>query len=1063
MAGGKDILLLELRAGPYGPSDLALWRLRGREALSEPFAFDLELSPRDGEPLDLAALVGAECAVTMRRPDVSQREVHGILWSVEMIGVAEGKPRYRARLAPRLERLRNLRRSRVFQAKSVPQIVQQVLDEAGVKHRSSLSGAHPTREYCLQYRESDLELVQRLLEEEGVFYWFEHTAQEHVLVMADAARACPRLPDPGVPIRLEQVVGATAEEHLAQVHCDRGVAVGKVALRDYDFERPLLQVAGAAQAQGDAAGLERYEYPGGFTDPGAAGTLAKVRLEEQRFPDEVFGGEGTCLPFVAGAVCEMMHHPDPAFDRKLLLVRVEHEAVQQGAAGGAGTTEHAYRNRFVGVDASRPYRPRRRARQPVAWAESATVVGPSGEEIHVDQHGRIKVRFHWDREGKSDDTASCWIRLSQAWAGPAWGASFVPRVEQEVLVRFLDGDPDRPLVVGAMFNGAHPPPVPLPDDKTRSTLRTDSSPGGGGANELYLEDRQGSEEVHLHAQKDETIEVLHDKAQKVGADEALRVKKDRSLRVDGDHDLTVGRQDRAELLGTQTCAVAGSRTAGVNLSERLQVGAARTVTVAGTRDETVALASATTVGAAAALTVGGGLATTVVGALNKAVGGALTVQVGGALLEVAGAARDDRVAKDSSSKVGGDLEIDVAEGLGVGVTGDAQEDVGGDVQLTAASHVGWAAKKGQIEADKLTIEVGGKKALVLDKSGSIEVSADFAKLEGSGDLVLKGSSIKKDAGSSSSGSSKPTPEPKKSLTCRFGVSKAKCGDEVTLLASGKNLPDGEASFKLDAQPSGGAQGTIKGKYEKSKGQARWVSRKPKGAKEIACEASAGGKKAKAKPLKMHAWADIRPDTKTIACASGRFAWTGKFEARLKDGTLVVTTRIKLLKRAGDKPDDTSRPPAAGTVDAATKTTMKADIEGKLSNKWFLHRTSCKRGAGCDCPVDAACCKIPVKVQVEFVESGQHHEVNLWTGRGRANSSNFTLVKTRPNSWAHETGHLLGWYDEYSTGAVGRAPRWIANNPSAVMNVGLTVPATYYWDFRDWLKAKAGDAWDLIAR
>jgi type VI secretion system secreted protein VgrG len=288
------------------------------------------------------------------------------------------------------------------------------------------------------------------------------------------------------------------------------------------------------------------------------------------------------------------------------------------------------------------------------------VVGPAGEEIHPDRYGRIKVQFHWDREGERDERSSAWVRTAQAWGGPGFGALFVPRVGQEVVLRFLEGNPDRPIVAGAVYNGQNPPAVALPDDKTRSTLKTDSSPHSGGSNELRFEDATGREQVHLHGERDETIEIRNDKDQVVHRDEQLRVDRDRSRSIGGDQELDVALDDASEVRGNQRLAVQGDRTTWVGERFTEQVGGSQSVKVDGSRDVMVRLAAAETVGAAAALTVGAVYSVNVGGALSEVVGGLRSSQVGGAKLEVVGAARHESVEKDSTASVGGDFASDVA-------------------------------------------------------------------------------------------------------------------------------------------------------------------------------------------------------------------------------------------------------------------------------------------------------------------------------------------------------------------------------------------------------------------
>jgi type VI secretion system secreted protein VgrG len=800
--------VIELKAGSLAEADLSVSRVEGREALSHPFAFDVHFLPVSGNPIDLAALAGADALLTLKRPDGIERYVHGIVWSAELTGVAQGAPHYQARIAPKLARLAHVRRSRVFQSKSVPEIVKKVLDDAGVANRAKLSGRHEKREYCLQYRESDLDFVSRLLEDEGIFYWFEHASDSHTLVLADAGGGCVDLAgDTTVPFRVRQQGDAEEDEHVFRMARAHRVRPGKVTLKDYDFERPELQVTASAESAGDKLGLEHYEYPGGFSTPSVGSPIARMRLEEDRVPVDTFDGESTCLRFHPGARFELSGHPDAGFDRKVLLLSVSHEAAQQQAMGHGDQVQHGYRNAVLALDSGLPYRPRQATRRPTAYAETATVVGPAGEEIHVDAHGRVKVRFHWDREGAKDDTASCWVRLSQSWAGAAWGASFVPRIGQEVLVRFLEGDPDSPLVVGAVYNGAAPPPISLPGEKTKSTVRTDSSLGGGGSNELLYEDAKGAEEIYLHAQKDEKLVVEHDKAQVVTHDEALHVGKDRTQEVSGNQALRVGLDDATKVGADQSITVLGNRSTAVAVSHEEEVNGSQTITVARTETTTIGGASTMLVGAAAALNVGGAYAVNVGGALNVGVGGARLEQVGGLRAIAVGATSGLDVEKDASARAGGDDTTTVAERYTATDDKDRQENVGKKARLVVADQVVILAKEIDLSGNqKFTLNVGGKQILQAKSGGQILLAGDTVTMDASGNAIFKGSQVKKTAGSSagSASASKEKIEQTKPASATASFSKTTVeplhtdasgapagGCEVTADVKVTNVPDGK--------------------------------------------------------------------------------------------------------------------------------------------------------------------------------------------------------------------------------------------------------------------------------
>ena len=736
-----DRMTVELRAGPFGEAALAVTAVSGREALSQPFVFDVELHLADRGAVELADVVGAEAHLTLARPGLPERHVDGIVGAIELAGVSNGQPRYRLRLVPKLAELALRRGRRIFQALTAPEVVAQLLDEGKVAHRLSLSGSYPARTYCVQYDESDFELVTRLLAEEGIAYFFEHDGGGHVLVLADAAGACaPIAGDAKVAYRSSDRGSHDAAEQIERLEAVRQVEVGLATVADHDFERPALQLRSTVSQGGGAAGPEAYRYPGGFSDPAEGKRLARTRLEAPRREAVRVQGAGTCARLVPGATFEVVDHPDQALDRSLLVVAVEHQARQQEGAGEAGRIEHGYRCTFQAQDAGAPLRPPPRVARPRAWTETATVVGPAGEELHVDRHGRIRVQFHWDRQGHRDEHATCWLRCAQRWAGPGWGASFVPRIGQEVVVRYLEGDPDQPLVVGAVYNGQNPPPVTLPLERTRSTLRSDSSLGHQGFNELRYEDRADAEEVYLHAQRDEEIAVENDKTQRVGVSEALTVGKDRTRSIRGAQAEEVGGDDMIGIGAGRTLAVAGERQTQAGGSHAETVGLFQSVLVGASRTVTVGLGAAETVGAAAALTVGGAYAVTVGGAINVAVGGTLDVQVGGDSLEAVGGARLATIGGNASSQTAGDLAEEVGGRVGRSTNADQTDTVDGDVEVEIDKGVVGTSKEIVLEADSLTIVVGGNRALAIDKSGNVTFGAGKMTVDGD-QITLKGSKI----------------------------------------------------------------------------------------------------------------------------------------------------------------------------------------------------------------------------------------------------------------------------------------------------------------------------------
>jgi type VI secretion system secreted protein VgrG len=743
----------EFSTDSHAVGDLRVALFEAEERISHPFWMDVTCVVHKDASVDEAKLVGEGATLTIRPPEQDDRYLHGVIIGVRSweVGTRENHQYLQLRIAPSLWKLGQTRNSRIFQRKTIPSIVKEVLDAGKVTHgwgnkRSTgpdgLSGSYPTRDYVVQYGETDLEFVSRLLETVGIFYFFEFEDGKHTMVLVDANASCHDIPgDAKLPFRHD--AGARPEDEFLDDFSSRlEVRPGAVTLRDFDYLKPTADLTAPAKGQVDA-NLEIYEYPAGYDDAGAGKSLAKLRLEERRARAELLAGKGRAARLTAGFQFELENHPVQALNAKYLLLTVRHAGTQSvGTAQGEGRASEAYRCHLEAIRASVPFRPARSTPRPVIpGPQTAVVVGPKGEEIYTDAHGRIKVQFHWDRTGKNDDGSSCWMRVSQAWAGPGWGALYLPRIGQEVVVEFLEGDPDRPIVTGAVYNGLNPPPYELPKEKTKSTLKSDVSPGGGGSNELRFEDDKGSEEVYFHAQKDLHIIVENDKDQKVHANETLAVDKDRSITVGGNQQLTVSKNDSTTVGGNQTLAVSGHRATTVSGNHSETVTGDQNVEIGGTQTLTVALASAETVGLAKALTVGGAYAVTVGAAMNELVGGMKSEEVGGAKVEVVGAKRSERVAGSRSLEVGGDFSETVGGKRSLKVGKDLTVSVTGKFQQSVTDSCTFKAKQINLDAEDEAVLKVGSATLSLKKNGDVVIKGGNITVNSSGDLTLKGSKI----------------------------------------------------------------------------------------------------------------------------------------------------------------------------------------------------------------------------------------------------------------------------------------------------------------------------------
>jgi type VI secretion system secreted protein VgrG len=491
-----------IKTGSLPADKLKVVSFFGSEGISELFRFSVDLASSDKE-IDFDAAVGQPTLLTIHGPK-EKRYINGIVSLFEQTGKTGKLTRYRAEVVPTVWMLSRRSNCRIFQNLAVPAIIKQVLTDGGVasdQFEFSLKKTYQPRDYCVQYRESDLSFISRLMEQYGLFYFFKHTADQHVMVIGDDAVVHVPIAEPAtVRYRAPGTAGVSDQEHVSEYRFNREIRSGAIKLQDFDFKKPRLNMGADAKA-GDGK-LEVYDYPGEYGAPDEGSALAKVRLEELQATRQVGSGQSDCRRLIPGYRFTLDQYDRSDCNREYVVVRVSHSGNQPqtlGADGGDGAGEDAvYQNQFECIPSDVPFRPPRTTPKPVVQGpQTAIAVGPKGEEIYTDEHGRVKVQFHWDRQGKRDEKSSCWIRVGQLWAGSGWGAMFIPRIGQEVIVEFLEGDPDQPIITGRVYNGDNLPPYGLPAEKTKSTIKSNTSKGGGTANELLIEDLKDKSQVVL--------------------------------------------------------------------------------------------------------------------------------------------------------------------------------------------------------------------------------------------------------------------------------------------------------------------------------------------------------------------------------------------------------------------------------------------------------------------------------------------------------------------------------------------------------------------------------------
>ncbi|MGE0787828.1 MAG: type VI secretion system Vgr family protein [Sandaracinaceae bacterium] len=593
------------------------WRLmhaEWTETLNEPYRATLRIAHPDGSA-GAQRFVGKSAAIVLRRRGVEER-LAGIVTEVRDGLRQDEASAAELIIEPALCATLHKKDTRIFQHLTVPDILQRVLSaDLAPFERSvelTLSRAYPPREYTVQYDETDFDFVHRLMEEEGITYFFEHEGEKERMRLTDRGPQHPEIrSERGTSLVFTERVDAGVD-HIEGVFAFESVGrmTGtRVAVRAFDWTHPSLLLESEVDATDGGPSLESYEVRHhvtmtGFSMSGYAasdvGQQATLLGELQRRDRSAAEGRSSSAALRTGARFSLEGHPAPELDREYLVVRVEHRfrATSGTGAQGASMEGLTYENRFRLIPSDVPWRPDRvRDRPRIHGIQTATVVGPSGEEIHTDPHGRVMVQFHWDRLGERNEHSSCWIRVIQPMGGPGWGFTFVPRIGQEVVVTFVDGDPDQPVVYGAIFNGENPIPLDYPANKTRMTIKSNSSPGGGGFNELRFEDLAGLEEIWLHGQRDWNTLIKNDLTRRVERDESQDVVRFRTRTVGVDERVTVGQDMAREVKRDKSEKVDRNRMRQVGANEMLTVGANRALTVGGSQAVSIGGMSQTNVGA----------------------------------------------------------------------------------------------------------------------------------------------------------------------------------------------------------------------------------------------------------------------------------------------------------------------------------------------------------------------------------------------------------------------------------------------------------------------------------
>lgn len=562
---------------PLGEDVLLLQSFSGHEELSRLFEFDLDLLSENYE-IDFDEIIGQNVTIRMDLPEGGgtrywngfiSRFVQGVSTSVRFA-------QYRATMVPWLWFLTQASDCRIFQEKTVPEIIRQVFSDHGFSDiEDRLSGGYRTWNYCVQYRETDYNFVSRLMEQEGIYYYFLHEQGKCTLVLCDSLSKHDSYENYGSIDFAADTRGSAVSERITEWTVEKKIRSGKFAHNDYNFEKPstFLMSIDENQKSHERSDYEIYDYPGEYLEKADGDRYAKVRMEELTYPHEICTGQSDARGISTGYLFTLNRHPRRDQNKQYLITATDYQVAAQSYETSQGSDQQ-FICFFSVISGSVQFRPERTTPKPIIQgSQTAIVVGPPGEEIHTDEHGQVKVKFHWDREGGPSQNSSCWIRVSQLWAGAGWGAMYIPRIGQEVIVDFLEGDPDRPIITGRIYHGENRPPYPLPDERTKSTIKSNSSMGGGGSNEIRFEDRKGAEEVYIHAQ--------HDMNTVVENDQQLTVNRNRSIMVQNNRDVTINGSDTESVQGSQSITVGGGQTTTVGGNRTETITGSFTITSAG--------------------------------------------------------------------------------------------------------------------------------------------------------------------------------------------------------------------------------------------------------------------------------------------------------------------------------------------------------------------------------------------------------------------------------------------------------------------------------------------------
>lgn len=710
---------------PLGKDVLLLRGFSGQESLSQLSVFELDLLSKDPE-IKFEDIIGKRVTLRVTLSEDKNRYFNGFISRFLQTGAQTGMPNYRATMVPWLWFLTKTTDCRIFQNKTVPDIIQQICKEYGFTDiKTKLQATYEPRDYCVQYRESDYNFVSRLMEQYGILYFFEHEKEKHTLVLTDNPDAHQPCPEQPTAKWNPQGSKSMTEDVVTTLEVEKIFRPGKYALTDYNFETPstsLLSEIETTIAVGGNTKYEVYDYPGEYEKKDQGKTLVKVRMEEQEVKHLYVTGTSSCRAFATGFRFDFEDYSRADLNQAYVLTTVSHTATvgDTYTTGKTGDGSEAYTNAFICMPHTVPFRPPQITPKPIIQGpQTAVIVGPSGEEIYVDKYGRVKAQFHWDREGKFDEHSSCWMRVSQVHAGKSFGGIDTPRIGEEVIIAFLEGDADRPLIVGRVYNAKNMPPNGLPGAGMISGLKSNSTPGGDGNNCIMLDDTKGNELYNMNAQFNCTENVGNNRTTSIGVDESLSVGNNRTKKVKVDQSEDIGSNKKIHVGATHTEVVDGDKT--------MTIGGNHSETISGNETITVKTASAHTIILARALSVGAGYQVTVGGAMNESIVGLKAEEIGGL--------KSVTVIGNSSENTKANKSVDA--------TGNISEKAGKDIAMNAGKNIASSAGDNITETAGKDVTIKAGKNLLIDAGDKITIQTGKAMIQMSknGDIVIEGKNI----------------------------------------------------------------------------------------------------------------------------------------------------------------------------------------------------------------------------------------------------------------------------------------------------------------------------------